>query len=251
MEDPDLIYNKGLDYYEAETWGRASRYFENVIESYIGTPRQDSIIFFNARSKFKDGDYHTAIVYFNNYRMQFGRSPFIEDAEGMLTLSYYYISPGPQRDPANTLQTLQSIKEFKSRYPESEQIEMFDEIAAELTQRLHDRSYLNAYTYYKIGRYKSAIVAFRGSLKEYPESNNREKAMFYMISSAYELAKNSIQSLEVDRYLAMVDMYYTFVAEFPESEYMKDLDRMAENAKAFLEKSNPDLLKEEGETITE
>lgn len=34
-----------------------------------------------------------------------------------------------------------------------------------LTQRLHDKTYLNAYTYYKIGRYKSAIVALKNALK--------------------------------------------------------------------------------------
>ncbi len=248
MEDPDLLYNKAMEYYEAEKWGRASRYFENAATAYIATPRQDSIAFFIARSKFKSGDYHTAIGYLNSYRMQFSRSPFVEDAEGMLTLSLYYISPGPERDQANTLQTLESINEFQSRYPNSEQRGMFEEIEQELIQRLHDRSYINAYTYYKIGRYKSAIVAFRNAIREYPESNNREKMMYYMVTSAYELAKNSIPSLEVDRYLAMIDMYYTFVAEFPESEYMKDLDKYNANAKAFLEKNDPDL-KDDGENI--
>ncbi len=251
MDDPDQLYNKALEYYEAEKWNRASRYFENVASAYIATERQDTIAFYVSRCKFKGGDYHTAIDYLNTYRMQFSRSPFVEDAEGMLTLSYYYISPGPERDQANTLQTLASINEFHSRYPNSEQREMFEEIKEELTQRLHDRSYFNAYTYYKIGRYKSAIVAFRNALREYPESNNREKMMYYMIVSAYELAKNSIPSLEVDRYMAMVDMYYTFIAEFPESEYIKDLNKLNDNANAFLEKSNPDLMKDEVNITTE
>lgn len=248
IDDPDLLYQKAMEYYEAEKWGRASRFFENTITTYMNTPREDSVIFFNARCKFKSGDYNTAIAYFSNYRMQFSRSPFIEDAEGMLTLSYYYISPGPERDQANTLQTLESIEEFHSRYPNSEQTEMFEEIKQELIQRLYDRSYLNAYTYYKIGRHKSAIVAFKNALKEYPESNNREKMMYYMVTSAYELAKNSIPTLQVDRYLAMIDMYYTFVSEFPESEYMKDLTKHSDNAKSFLEKSDPDLLKDDTTT---
>ncbi|MFI3282389.1 MAG: outer membrane protein assembly factor BamD [Rikenellaceae bacterium] len=246
-EDPDVIYDRALELYGEERWSKASRNFEKVMQNYMGTPREDSIIFYNSRCKFKDGDYYTAISYFNSYRMQFSRSPFLEDAEGMLTLSYYYISPGPERDPANIHQALSSIDEFHSRYPQSENYDMFTEIKEELIQRLHDRAYLSAYTYYKTGHYKAAIVALRNALKEYPTSTNRENIMYYMVVSAYELARNSIPSLEVDRYMATIDMYYTFVAEFPTSEYVKDLNRIHDNAKAFLEKRNTDLV--EGESI--
>lgn len=250
MEDPELIYDTALELYEQEKWSKTARYFSNIMQNYIGTPREDTIIFYSARCKFKDGDYQTAISLFNNYRMQFSRSPFIEDAEGMLTLSFYYISPGPERDPANVRQTLSSINEFRSRYPNSDKIEMFNEIEAELIQRLHDRSYLSAYTYYKTGHYKAAIVAFKNSLKEYPETTNREDIMYYMTCSAYELARNSIPSLEVDRYLAVIDMYYSFIAEYPDSKSKKDVEDMYQKATSFLEKSDSDLLDKEDVVAT-
>ncbi|MFI3301634.1 MAG: outer membrane protein assembly factor BamD [Rikenellaceae bacterium] len=248
-EDPEVVYKQGLVLYEAEKWNKASRHFENIMGEYIGAPCEDSIIFFNARCKFKDTDYNAASTYFEAYRRQFSRSPFLEDAEGMLILCYYYSSPPPDRDPTNVHKTISSIDEFMSRYPKSDKIDDFKEIRAELVQRLHDRSYLNAYTYYKIGKYKSAIVAFKNSLKEYPESTNREKIMYYMILSGYELARNSIESLQVDRYLSLVDMYYTFIAEFPSSEWRKDVDAINEKAKAFLEKSNTQQQEEDGKII--
>ncbi len=237
LENPEEIYQRAMGYYGQEKWNKASRYFENVVRVYVNTAREDSIMFFNARCKFKDGDYHTAITHLENYRYQFSRSKFLEEADGMLALSYYYISPGPERDPTNVGQALSSIDEFMSRYPESDNIVVFGDIREELVGRLQDRSYLNAYTYYKIGQYKSAIVAFKNALKEYPDTKNREKIMYYMNVSGYELARNSIPSLERDRYLALVDMYYSFIAEFPESQYRKDLDRISEAAKRYLEKS--------------
>ena len=106
----------------------------------------------------------------------------------------------------------------------------------DLTGRLMTKSYLNAYTYYKIGRYKSAIVAFKNALKRYPESPYKEEMMYYMIVSAYRLADNSIESKQVDRFLAMIDTYYTFVAEHPNSKHIKELDRMAKAARTFLDK---------------
>ena len=57
---PELIYSKALEYYQKEKWSRASTLFEGVQHYYIGTPREDSVSFFNARCKFKNRDYDTA-----------------------------------------------------------------------------------------------------------------------------------------------------------------------------------------------
>ena len=57
---PELIYSKALEYYQKEKWSRASTLFEGVQHYYIGTPREDSVSFFNARCKYKNRDYETA-----------------------------------------------------------------------------------------------------------------------------------------------------------------------------------------------
>ena len=55
--------------------------------------------------------------------------------------------------------------------------------------------------------------------------------------SAYRLASNSIQEKQVDRYLAMLDHYYSFVSEYPDSKRIKELERMAKDARNFLDKN--------------
>ena len=42
---------------------------------------------------------------------------------------------------------------------------------------------------------------------------------------------------QVDRYLAMLDHYYSFIAEFPESKHSKEMERMAKDARNFLDKN--------------
>ena len=123
----------------------------------------------------------------------------------MYALCFYYLSPGPSRDQTMTGQALIAINEFMSRYPHSEQIENFKTINTELTQRLHDKAYLNAYTYYKIGRYKSAIVSLKNALKQYPESSHREEIMYLIVDASYRFASNSVAEKQTDRYLAMLD----------------------------------------------
>ncbi len=243
--DADLIYAQAVLYYEDEQWSRATTLFSSVERLYIGSPREDTLSYYMARCRAKVGDYYTAIDMLDEFRREFGRSVFIEDSEAMLAMCYYYLSPGPTRDQTTTNQAISAAYEFISRYPNSDKNEGFENIIKELQQRLYEKSYINAYTYYKIGRYKSAIVAFRNALKEYPSSHRREDLSYYVVASSYELAKNSIYSKQLDRYIAMLDSYYTFVAEFPESKYSKDVDKMAREAKKFIEEHQGEEIPEE------
>lgn len=238
--DPEKIYAKAMECYDREKWSRASTLFEGVQHYFVGTEREDSIAFFNARCKYKNRDYDTAASLLDDFRHRFGRSTFIEDAEGMFALCYYYLSPGPTRDQTMTANALKAINEFMSRYPASQKIENFQKIDKELTQRLHDKCYINAYTYYKIGRYKSAIMALKNALKQYPESNHREEIMFLIVDASYRYASNSIQAKQEDRYLKMIDSYLSFKEEFPESKHIKEVERMGQHARDFLAKNKKD-----------
>ena len=237
---PDVMYAKALEYYEKEKWSRASTLFEGALPYYSGTTREDSISFFNARCKYKNRDFDTASTLLDDFRRKFGRSAFIEDAEGMYALCFYYLSPGPSRDQTMTGHALIAINEFMSRYPQSDRVENFRKINTELTERLHEKAYLNAYTYYKTGKYKSAIVAFKNALKQYPESKRREEIMYLIVDSGYRLASNSISEKQTDRYLSMLDSYLSFKEEFPESTHIKSLDRMAQQARDYLDRNNKD-----------
>lgn len=235
--DPQYAYEQALDLYGREKWDQASTLFEACRHIYQGSPREDSLAYYNAHCKFKQHKWDEASTLLDDHRRRFGRSPFIEDVEGMYALCYYYMSPEPQRDQTVTTQAIIAITEFMSRYPESRWMPEFTEMLGELKGRLMQKSYMNAYTYYKIGRYKSAIVAFKNAIKQYPESPYAEDIRYYTTVSAYRLAENSVASKQLDRYLNMLDHYYTFLAEYPESKRVKELERMAKDARNFIDKN--------------
>ncbi len=245
--DARLMFDEGYKYYQKEkkgTWSKAYQLFDAVQHYYTGTRTEDSVMFFRARCKFKERDYEEATTLLDEYRRKYGGgdSPFIENAEGMYALCFYYMSPEPRHDQTITSQAIITITEFMSRYPESTRLDDFRNIVAELTQRLHDKAYINAYTYFKIGRHKSAIVAFRNALKTYPDSSHREEIMYHIVKSGYEVAHNSVEGKQTDRYMAMLDSYYSFIAEYPESKHVKELNRLAKTAKDYLEKNNKENL---------
>ena len=233
----ELMYSTALKLYKSEKWSRAGDMFDACLGYYIGSEREDSIAFFSARSKFKHRDYHEASTNLDEFRRKFGRSLFIEDAEGMFAMCEYYLSPEPSRDQTQTAKAIVTLNTFIERYPNSERVEPFRQIIEELTARLHEKNFLNAYTYFKVQRYKSAVVAFKNALKNYDNTTYREQIMYYIVVSNYRLAHNSVAEKQADRYLAMLDSYYSFIEEYADSKYKKELDRYFKEAKDFIDKN--------------
>lgn len=232
--DNEAIYAEGKKMLEAAKYTRAITCFEIVQPYFVGTMREDSMAYYIAYANFKNGDFMTSSEQFDDFRRKYTRSPFIEDVEGMYALSFYYLSPEPTRDQATTAQALTAIQEFLGRYPNSTRRAAFEQMVRELTQKQYDKVFLNAKTYYTIGRYKSAVPALKNALKKYPDTPHREELMYLIVKASYELAHNSIESLKRDRYMSMLDSYYTFVAEYPESKHSKELARLQEAAKRYL-----------------
>ena len=236
--DPELIYSEALKYYKNEKWNKAADLFDASQAYYVGNVQEDSIAFFSARSKFKDRNYVDASMQLDEFRRKFGRSIFLEDSEAMLAMCQYYLSPDATRDQTITAEAIISFSEFIERYPDSKRVEAFKELIVELTNRLKKKAYLNAYTYYKVQRYKSAVVALRNALKTYPETPYREEILYLITVSNFRLAHNSIEEKQGERYLNVLDSYYSFINEFPESKHRKELERYTREAKDFLDKNN-------------
>ena len=233
----ELMYDHALLYYEAEKWTKSITLLETCESAFRGTIKEDSVAFFKARSYFKNMDYSMSSTLFDEFRRSFGRSAFIEDAEAMYAISLYNMCPPPERDQTMTSQAIIAISEFMSHYPNSEQLHLFSEMTKELTWRMHEKEFVNAYTYFKIERYNSAIVAFRNALKKYPDSHRREDLMYHIVKSSFLYAEQSVVTKKLDRYMAALDAYYTFVMEFPESKYKKEMDNVADVSKRFIEKN--------------
>ena len=200
--------------------------------------RSDTIMYYTGCCYYKQGDFQTSGSIFDEYRRTYGRSPLLEDVEYMHAMGFYFSSPQPSRDQTMTLQAISAINEYMERYPSSPKMGVCEVRLEELKGKLYDKSYINARTYYKTERYKAAIIAFKNALAEFPENPHREEMLYLTLDSSYQLASNSIPSLQVDRYLDAMDAYYNFISEFPESKHARAAERMQRSIKRFLARHN-------------
>ncbi len=217
--DYQLKYKKAVDYYNNGEFVRASTIFEQIATVFRGTVKADTVQYYRAESYYHQNDYIMASHYFEELSQSFPNSVYEEEASFMAGFCYYKLSPRPSLDQENSYKAINSLSLFMINHPTSTRKEEANRIINDLREKLVEKSYLNAKLYFDLGDFKSAIIALRNSLSDYPDTKHREELMFLILKSSYLLAEGSVESKKPERYQATVDEYYSFIGEFPKGEF--------------------------------
>ena len=237
--DYQLMYRKAFEYYDANDFVRSGQLFDDISSIYRGTNKEDTIAYYQAMSYFNQKAYETASFYFTQLYRNQRQSPFAEESEYLSGYCYYMLSPRPNLDQSNTFAAIEAFQIFLMRHPESKFAEDALKYQGEMKDRLVDKSYLTAKLYYDLGQFKASIIALNNSLEEYPETIYREELMYLLLRSNFLYAENSVPARMKERFQSTVDEYYSFIGEFPQSQHVRDAQRMFDRADRYL-KARPD-----------
>ncbi len=240
-EDHEEQYAAAKQYIADKKYEKARVLLEKVVTPFMGKPQADSILFYQGLVYYEQGEYEVGAQAFDMFRSLYQRSPLLEQVEYMYAMGHYKASPEAVRDQSYTVQAIDAINTYLGRYPNSANRADLEAKRDEMVLKLHDKSYLNARTYYKIGQYKSAITALRNALKEYPDSAHREEILYLTAMSSYEYASNSIPAVRRARYLDMMERYMDYMAEFPEGAHAAELTRLYEKAREYVNENEPNI----------
>lgn len=227
-------YEEALRYYGEEDYMRATTLLDQCAYVLRGSSMADTVFFYRAMAYFHQRDYVMASHYFLQFSTTFGNSPYKEEADYMVPYCFYMQSPKPSLDQSTTVQAIQHFQLFELNYPESNKLPFAHKVVAELKDKLVEKSFISAKLYYDMEKYKASIVALNNALIEYPESIYREEIMFMILKSNFLLAENSVTAKQKERYLATVDEYYSFIAEYPESMHIREAQRLYRSASKKL-----------------
>ena len=232
--DYETKYQAAKNYYQSGKYERAATLFAQSAMFYRGTKQDDSLHFLLAKSYYLWGDVYTAEYYFEQFRTTFPRSPFVEEATALRIKSLYAQTHRYELDQTPTYKVLAAIEEFFYNFPATQYKEECAKIKEDLEQRLDKKQYESAKLYYHIENYKAATTALLATLKDHPDSRYREEILYLLVASAFKYAENSFQHLQKDRFQAVIDEYYNFISEFPDSKYRKEVDKMNTDAQKEL-----------------
>lgn len=234
--DYNFKYRKAFEYYNKEDYTHASGIFDQIVTVFRGTSKSDSVSFYQAMTAYKLNDYTTAQYYFSNFAQTYSYSQFAEEAEYLAAYCLYLDSPRPSLDQESTTKGIEAFQTFMRKYPTSKFYPKCKDYMIELQEKLVEKSYLSAKLYYNMGgiMYKSAIVALKTSLEDFPNSKFREEMMWLILDSNFKIAENSVESKKKERYQSTVDEYYSFISEFPQSKWMPDAQKIFEKSEKMI-----------------
>ena len=240
--DYDLKKAKAKEYYDASQYIKATELLAQILPRYRATEEAEELNWMNARSFYQMKDYIMAGSYFKSFIEQYPFGKHGEEANFMAAMCDYNMAPRAELDQEATRNALEGFNIFINRFPASPKVEESKRLIKEMEEKLVEKSYLSAKLYYDMRQYKAAAIALNNSLKEYTDTKYRQEMMFLKLNSLFLYAENSFALRQKERYQATLDDYYSFMEEFPESEYSKDVKRIFQETSSFLKTGTTEIV---------
>jgi len=240
--DYEFKYKKALEYYENGEYVRSSTLLKELINIVRGTSRADKVYYYYAKSQFGLKDNMMAGHYFKSLIKEFPRSEYAEESQYMVGYCFYLDSPTARLDQSVTQNAIDALQLFINLYPKSNRVNEANRLIIELRDKMVYKSYLSAKLYFDLDNYKAAVVALTSSLKDFPDTKYREELMYMLLKAKYLLAINSVDEKKHERLSSALDEYFTFVDEYPESKYRKEVEKFhSTTAKLLNYKSDSNI----------
>jgi outer membrane protein assembly factor BamD len=228
--DTGKKYQEGIRLYNTKNYSKALILFDDLIQRYRGRTEAEDLSYYFAYTNYQLHDYTTARYQFKTFADTYPNSPKAEECRYMAAYCFYLESPKYSLDQDNTRKAIESLQLFINLYPKSPRVAEASKLIDDLRDKLEKKSYENAKLYLNIGDYKSAVIAFSNSLRDYPDTKYAEEMEFLSIKAQYLYAENSLEVRQEERYAEAIAIYNEFVEKYPNSKYNKEAQYLKKQA---------------------
>jgi len=191
-DDVAIKFEMGTKLYDAGSYTKAIRLFEQIAPAYRGKPQAEKLFYMFAQSYYKTKQYYLAGYQFESFVSGYPKSEKVQEAAYLGAKSYSMLSPVFSLDQTDTFKAIDKLQVFIDTYPNSEYLGEANEAVRVLSEKIEKKVYENAKGYNTISDFKSALVALDNFIADYPGTPFKEDALFYKFDSAYQLAINSV-----------------------------------------------------------
>ena len=223
-------YQEALRLYNNKYYTKALILFEDLVQRYRGRAEAEELYYYYAYTNFKMKDYTTSRYHFKVFAETYPNSSRAEECRFMSAKCYYLESPVYSLDQQNTIKAIDALQLFINLYPRSERLVEASKLIDDLRNKLETKSYANAKLFLDIGDYKASIVAFKNSMRDFPDTKYAEEMEFLIIKAQYFFAKNSIETKQEDRFNEAIQLYADLVIKYPSSKYLKEAKQLKKDS---------------------
>ncbi len=215
-EDPNVMYNKGVEQFNKKKYKEARDIFERVMKDYPETAAANNASYYYAICFFKEGNYQKTIEGFQRLAKNYPDSHWIPEA-------YYHI--GLSNALLNKTEEAKGIYQFVSNnFPTStwarhsqvrltEMLQRDDKTLGKASKQEDAATIYNAAMgYFDQGRYPEARELFRKAVEKYPENKLAEHSMYFY----------AICFFKENRYREMIKEFEKLIKVYPASDYVPE-----------------------------
>ncbi len=243
--DVSKKYQEAIRLYNKKDYTKALLLFDDLVQRYKGRTEAEDLYYYYAYTNYKLKDYLSARYHFKNFSDTYPSSPKAEECRFMTAYCFYLDSPNYSLDQENTYKAIESLQLFINFYPKSTRVAEASKLIQDLRDKLELKSFINAKLFLEIGDYQASVIAFKNSIKDYPDTKYAEEMEFLTIKSLYLYAKNSYEIKQEVRYNEVIDEYGRFIEKYPKSTFLTEAKKLnddsfkgIDNAKKILALSN-------------
>lgn len=177
----DAEYERSRELLQARKYNRAIQGFERIIFYHPTSELVDDAQYWLAQTYYLMKDYNQAITEFEYLIKNFPASTYLEDAYYHRAVAFLNNAPGPDRDQTKTLEAIDYLDEFLTRFPNSQRTNEVRTLILDARQRLAKKELNNARLYLKLKEFKAAEIYFtRYVIEAYPETPAALEAKFLL-----------------------------------------------------------------------
>ncbi len=230
-------YQEAVKYYDKKDYNKALILLDDLVQRYRGRAEAEDLYYYFAYTNYNLKDYTTARYHFKIFADTYPNSTKAEECRYMAAYCFYLESPNYSLDQSNTIKAIEALQLFINLYPRSDRSAEAAKLIQDLRDKLEIKSFENAKLYLTIGDYKSAVIAFRNSMREYPDTKFAEEMEYLAIESQCLYAKNSIEAKQEERFTEAIQMANEFAENYPESKFLKDSEQLKKDALKGIEEA--------------
>lgn len=236
-------YNYKYEYakkaFEKKKYGQASTILADLVTVFKGTANAEESLYLLGLSHYENKDYMNSGSYFKTYYQHYPKGQYAELARFYAGYGYYLDSPDPQLDQTGTYNAIEELQNFLDYFPRSDKASIAQSAIFELQDKLVLKELQNAQLYYNLGNYmgnnyESAVIVAKNAIKDYPYSKYKEQLEMLVLKARFQEANQSVDIKKPERFRDVIDEYYSFINDYPQSENRKEADNIFEIAKKYV-----------------
>ncbi len=225
--------------FEQKKYTQAATVLEDIVTQFKGSEKAEDSLYLLALSNYENKDYETAGSFFKTYYTRFPKGKYTELARYYAGYGYYLDSPEPQLDQSGTINAIQELQAFLDYFPKSDKVANAQNAIFELQDKLTLKQLENAQLYYNLGtymgnNYESAVIVARNAIKDYPYSKYKEDLELLILKARYQEARESIEEKKPDRFREVIDEYYSYINNYPDTPNREEADNIFKIAQRYV-----------------